>query len=182
MYQRYHDEEWGVPVVDSQALFAKLVMEGMQAGLSWITVLRKREHMRSCFYGFDPYKLARYGTRRVDTWMQDPGLIRNRAKLTAMVHNAQRYKEVPDFARLVWQYAPRTAVRRKTAQDVPAHTLESKAMSRMLKQLGFKFVGPTICYAFMQSMGLANDHTRNCHRYQPCEAQRRAARQLVETD
>lgn len=174
-YQRYHDIEWGVPVRDSQALFAKLVLEGMQAGLSWITVLRKREHMRRCFYNFDPAKLLRYGPRRIGAWMQDPGLIRNRSKLEAMIHNARCYQQIPDFTALVWDFAPRKSTHRLRTAQVPAQTPDSQALSATLKYAGFKYVGPTICYAFMQSMGLVNDHVGLCHRYDVCEQARLSA-------
>ena len=166
LYVAYHDEEWGVPVTDEQALFERLMLEGMQAGLSWWTVLKKREHMRSVFYDFDPHKLARYGGRRMDRWLADAGLIRHRGKLDALVTNARAYLDLPDnFSALLWTFAPDT----RDAKAVPSETPESRAMSKALKKAGFRFVGPTICYAFMQSVGMVNDHHPECFRFTACD-------------
>jgi DNA-3-methyladenine glycosylase I len=168
---QYHDEEWGVPVHDDQRLFEFLVLEGAQAGLSWDTVLRKRESYRAAFNHFDPAAVARYASEEIDRLLADPGLIRNRLKIAAAIENARAFlavqQEFGSFDTYVWRFVG--GVPRKSAwhclSEVPAHTPESDAMSRDLRRRGFKFAGSTICYAFMQAIGMVNDHTTDCFRY-----------------
>lgn len=165
-----------MPLRDSKALFALLQLEGMQAGLSWITILKKRAHMTKVFHRFAPRALVTKGPQQMDTWLKDPGLIRNRLKLSALITNAQAFLDYEKangkdaFADLIWQHVNHRPVQNsfKTARDVPAETPTSTAMSKQLKKLGFRFVGPTICYAFMQSAGLVNDHTHGCFRRSEC--------------
>ncbi len=167
----YHDREWGVPVHDDHLLFEFLILEGAQAGLSWDTILKKRESYRSAFDHFDAEKIARYDGRKVQSLLHDEGIVRNRLKIAASVQNARAFlqvqKEFGSFDRYIWQFVggkPRVnAVR--ALKDVPARTAESDAMSRDLKKRGFTFVGSTICYAFMQATGMVNDHLVNCFRY-----------------
>ena len=170
LYLRYHDEEWGVPVHDDRHFFEMLVLEGAQAGLAWITILRKREGYRDAFDGFDPAAVARYDDRRVEALLANPAIVRNRLKVQSAVGNARAFLRVQDehgsFDRYVWRFVdgrPRQN-RWRTMADVPAETAESRAMSRDLKRRGFRFVGPTICYAFMQATGLVNDHLVDCFR------------------
>ena len=170
LYLRYHDEEWGVPVHDDRHFFEMLVLEGAQAGLAWITILRKREGYRDAFDGFDPAAVARYDARRVEALLANPAIVRNRLKVQSAVGNARAFLRVQDehgsFDRYVWRFVdgrPRQN-RWRTMADVPAETAESRAMSRDLKRRGFRFVGPTICYAFMQATGLVNDHLVDCFR------------------
>ena len=167
-YVAYHDDEWGVPLRDDRALFELLTLEGAQAGLSWLTILRKRDGYRKAFDGFDAEKIARYTPKRIEKLLADPGIVRNRLKVESTVDNAQRIVELDvPFSELVWSFVggePKPN-RFKTVQDIPAETAESKAMSKELKKRGFRFVGPTVCYAFMQSAGLVNDHTTDCYRY-----------------
>lgn len=171
LYVAYHDTEWGVPVRDDRALFEKLVLEGFQAGLSWITILRKRDAFRAAFDGFEPGQIARYQPEKLASLMADPGIVRNRAKIEATVANARAWLAVmesgPGFADFVWGFVDGRPIRNapRSMADVPAETAESRAMSRELKRLGFKFCGPTICYAFMQSMGLVDDHLVSCFRF-----------------
>ena len=166
----YHDEEWGVPERDERALFELLTLEGAQAGLSWSTILRKREGYRRAFEGFDPERVARFRTRDVERLLADPGIVRNRLKVESTVNNAQRLLELRDevgFGDYLWSFVdgePRVNRWRKLA-EIPAETAESKAMSKDLKRRGFRFVGPTVCYAFMQAAGLVNDHVTCCFRY-----------------
>jgi len=171
LYCAYHDEEWGVPLHDEHSLFEFLILEGAQAGLSWITILRKRENYRAAFDQFDPVRVARYGASKIESLLQNPGIVRNRLKIEAAVNNAQKFLEVQDkygsFDRFIWQFAggkPRQNLWRRH-DDVPASTPESDAMSKELKRLGFKFVGTTICYSHMQATGMVNDHTINCFRH-----------------
>ena len=171
LYIRYHDEEWGVPLHDDRRLFEFLILEGAQAGLSWITILKKRESYRRAFSEFDPERVARYTARRVEKLLGNPGIVRNRAKVESAILNAQRYLDVQDqfgsFDRYVWDFVggkPRQNRFRRMSQ-IPANTPDSDALSRDLKKRGFKFVGPTICYAFMQAVGMVNDHLVNCFRY-----------------
>jgi DNA-3-methyladenine glycosylase I len=172
----YHDEEWGVPVRDERRLFEFLILEGAQAGLSWETILRKREHYRSAFDGFDPQKIARYGAAHKRRLLADPGIVRNRAKIDAAVVNARCYLRVQDefggFARYVWGFVDGRPVqgRRRRLADVPASTAISDALAADLKRRGFKFVGSTIMYAFMQAVGMANDHDAGCFRYRALAA------------
>lgn len=173
LYMEYHDQEWGVPVADEQALFERLVLEGMQAGLSWLTVLKKREHMRSRFFGFDPARLARAKEADFDGWLGDAGLIRHRGKLEAMVNNARRVVDLDGaFSELLWSAVdgvPRQN-RFRSLSKVPSETAESKALAKRLKAAGFGFVGPTTCYAFMQSAGLVNDHLISCAAHERCRS------------
>jgi DNA-3-methyladenine glycosylase I len=170
LYITYHDEEWGVPVHDDRRLFEMLILEGAQAGLSWITILRRRESYRQAFDGFDPEAVAAYGPEKVAALLQDPGIIRNRAKIDAAVANARAFLAVRDelgsLDSLLWRFVGgRPLQNRWHRSEVPAETAESKAMSKELKRRGFGFVGPTICYAFMQAVGMVNDHTVDCFRH-----------------
>jgi len=172
-YVRYHDDEWGVPVHDDRRLFEMLCLEGAQAGLSWLTILRKREHYRRAFDDFDPQRMARYTPRRIERLLQDPGIVRNRLKVEAFVGNARAYLDLVEggtsLAGHVWQFAPAAKRRRrwKTLGEIPAATPASDALSADLKRRGFKFVGSTICYAFMQAVGLVDDHQQRCWRAAP---------------
>ncbi len=174
LYVAYHDEEWGVPEWDDRALYEKLVLDGFQAGLSWITILRKRDNFRRAFDGFEPEKIARYTARKKDALMQDAGIVRNRLKVEGAVLSARAWLEVmekgPGFSALLWDFLdgkPRVN-EFKSLKQVPAETPVSKAMSRELAARGFKFVGPTIVYAFMQAVGMVNDHLTTCHRHAAC--------------
>ena len=158
----YHDTEWGRPVTDDRRLFEKLCLEGFQAGLSWLTILRKRAHFREVFAGFDPEAVAAFTARDVERLAAEPGIVRNRAKIQATIDNARALGELDSLSDLVWSYAPAPGPAPKAPDDIPAQTQESKALSLALKARGFRFVGPTICYAFMQSMGLVNDHIADC--------------------
>lgn len=167
----YHDEEWGVPVHDDYRLFEFLILEGAQAGLSWTTILNKRENYRKAFDGFRPEKIARYGAREVKRLLADPGIVRNRLKIAATINNAKRFAAVRDefgsFDTYLWSFVGGQPIqhRRRRMADVPARTAESDAMSRDLLQRGFKFVGSTICYALMQATGMVNDHLVTCPRH-----------------
>jgi len=171
LYLDYHDREWGVPHHDDRALFELLILEGAQAGLSWITILRKRENYRRAFAGFDPRKVARFDGRRIQILLRDPGIVRNRAKVQGTVRNARAFleagKEHGSFDRYVWSFVGGKPIRNRwpTLKDVPAETAESRALSKDLRARGFTFVGPTICYAFMQATGLVNDHITSCFRH-----------------
>ncbi len=167
----YHDREWGVPVHDDAKIFEFLVLEGMQAGLSWSTILHKRENFRKAFDNFDIEKVARYDGRKIRSLLSDKGIVRNRLKIEAVVNNAREFIRVRDefgsFDRYVWQFVggkPKVNLW-KTLKKIPASTIESDAMSRDLKERGFKFVGTTICYAHMQATGMVNDHVMTCFRY-----------------
>ena len=171
LYEAYHDEEWGVPVHDDRVLFEFLLLEGAQAGLSWSTILKKRENYRKAFARFDPSRVAKFDKARVRKLLGDPGIVRNRLKVASSVLNAQLFlavqKEFGSFDKYIWQFTGSRPKRNawKTHKKIPATTLESDAMSKDLKQRGFKFVGSTICYAFMQATGMVNDHTTDCFRY-----------------
>jgi DNA-3-methyladenine glycosylase I len=171
LYEAYHDREWGVPERNDRALFEKLILDGFQAGLSWITILRKRDNFRRAFDGFDPEKIARYRAPRIEKLMSDAGIIRNRQKIEGTVTNARAYldlrEELGSFSNFLWQFTDgRTLVNRfETIKQIPAKSPESEAMSKVLVKRGFRFVGPTICYAFMQAIGMVNDHTVDCFRY-----------------
>ncbi len=174
LYLAYHDEEWGVPEFDDRALYEKLVLDGFQAGLSWITILRKRENFRRAFDDFVPEKIARYRPNKIERLMQDAGIVRNRAKIEGTVLSAKGWIEVmekgPGFAKLLWDFVdgrPKVNTYRTTAQ-VPAETPLSRAIAKELSQRGFKFCGPTIVYAFMQAVGMVNDHLITCHRHEDC--------------
>ena len=168
LYIAYHDEEWGVPCHDDRALFERLLLEGFQAGLSWITILRKRENFIAAFDGFDPVRIAEYGPGDVDRLMSDPGIVRNRLKIASAITNAQAFLEVQSefgsFDSYIWRFAPPGTAPRYSLADIPASTPESDTMSKDLKRRGFRFVGTTICYAFMQSAGMVDDHTQDCFR------------------
>ena len=171
LYIVYHDEEWGLPVYDDQALFAKLLLDGAQAGLSWITILRKRQNYYTAFDSFDPEKMARYDDAKIAELLANPGIVRNRQKVNAFVRNAQAYlrlrSEMSSFSGYLWGFVGGTPIVNtwKTMAELPATSPESEAMSKALKQCGFSFVGPTICYAFMQAVGMVNDHIVDCFRY-----------------
>jgi DNA-3-methyladenine glycosylase I len=171
LYISYHDQEWGVPEYDDQALYEKLVLDGFQAGLSWITILRKRENFRRAFDGFDPEKIARYRSAKIERLMKDAGIVRNRAKIEGAVLSARAWLEVmekgPGFSKLLWEFVDgRPKVNRfRSVRQVPAETAVSRAMSKELAQRGFKFCGPTIVYAFMQAVGMVNDHLLSCYRH-----------------
>ena len=171
LYVAYHDKEWGVPVHDDRRLFEFLILEGAQAGLSWITILRKRENYRQAFAGFDAGKVARFGARDVARLLADPGIVRNRLKVGAAISNAQRFLDVQEafgsFDAYIWRFVDGRPIinRWKTLKQVPASTQASDALSRDLKQRGFKFVGSTICYAHMQATGMVNDHLVGCFRH-----------------
>ncbi len=167
LYVAYHDEEWGVPSSDERHLFEMLVLEGAQAGLSWSTILHKRESYRSAFAGFDAAKVARFGARDVERLMDDAGIVRNRLKIESAIANAKAALEVGSLSDLMWSFVggePKVGGW-KAVSEIPAETDDSKAMSKELKRRGFRFVGPTVCYSFMQACGLVNDHTTNCFRY-----------------
>lgn len=171
LYIRYHDEEWGVPIYDDQLLFAKLILDGAQAGLSWITILRKRENYWAAFDQFNPEKIARYDEAKISELLQNPGIVRNRLKVQAAIKNAQGYLDIMEkegsFSRFLWDFVDGRPLQNswRSLSDVPAETAVSQAMSKALKQRGFSFVGPTIVYAFMQAVGLCNDHLVECFRY-----------------
>jgi DNA-3-methyladenine glycosylase I len=173
IYVDYHDREWGVPNGDSQKLFEKIILEGFQAGLSWITILRKREHFRKVFDGFDAAKIARYGQKKKDALLADPGIVRNRLKVDAAVENARAYLDLSEkqsFAAFLWDFVDGVPVQNgfKALSDIPGSTPVSKAISKELKARGFRFVGPTTVYAMMQSAGMVNDHLTSCHRHDDC--------------
>jgi DNA-3-methyladenine glycosylase I len=171
LYQSYHDTEWGVPLHEDQRLFEFLILEGAQAGLSWITILRKRENYRTAFDNFDATRIAGYGANKIELLLQNAGIVRNRLKVEAAVINAQKFLEVQaefgSFDQFIWQFVDGKPKQNKwrSLADIPASTAESDAMSKELKRRGFKFVGPTICYAHMQATGMVNDHTMNCFRH-----------------
>lgn len=171
-YKAYHDEEWGVPEYDSQALYEKLILDGFQAGLSWITILRKRENFKVAFDGFDPAIIARYDEAKVEGLMQNSGIVRNRAKILGTIAGAKLFLEIEEkeegFSNLLWQYLDGRPLQnnRTSMAAVPAETELSQRISKDLKKRGFKFVGPTIVYAFMQAVGMVNDHVVGCPRHQ----------------
>ncbi|MCP1306905.1 DNA-3-methyladenine glycosylase I [Paenibacillus tyrfis] len=171
LYIDYHDKEWGVPVHDDRKLFEMLILEGAQAGLSWYTVLKKRDRYREAFDGFDPRAVAAYDDAKLDELLGDPGLIRNRLKMRAAVTNAKAFlavqEEFGSFDRYIWQFVGGDTIRNRwqSLKEVPASTPESDAMSKALKKCGFTFVGSTICYAFMQATGMVMDHTADCFRF-----------------
>lgn len=169
-YIRYHDQEWGVPVHDDRALFEFLVLEGAQAGLSWITILNKRENYRRAFDNFDATRIAQYDRKRLRMLLLDPGIVRNRLKIESAIQNARAFlgvqREFASFDRYIWQFVGgKPKVNPWKIRNLPARTAESDAMSKDLKRRGFNFVGSTICYAFMQAVGLVNDHAPDCFRY-----------------
>ncbi|MDG1708630.1 MAG: DNA-3-methyladenine glycosylase I [Emcibacteraceae bacterium] len=173
IYTAYHDDEWGVPVYDGRALWEKLILDGFQAGLSWITILKRRDNFIKAFDGFDPIKIAAYGDDDIERLMNDKGIIRNRLKIVATIKNAQIYLDIESekeggFSELMWSYTGGKVKKNKVASlsDLPTQSSESEAMSKDLKKRGFKFCGPTICYAFMEAVGIINDHLMTCHRYE----------------
>ena len=171
LYEKYHDTEWGVPVHDDRRFFEFLILEGAQAGLSWITILKKRENYRRLFAEFDPQKVARFNAANIQKLLTDPGIVRNRLKVNATVVNAKAFLRVQEefgsFDRYIWQFVGGSPVRNKgsSLKELPARTVISDSMSKDLLKRGFKFVGSTICYAFMQATGLVNDHTSDCFRH-----------------
>ena len=167
LYKSYHDTEWGVPLRDPRRLFELLCLEGAQAGLAWITILRKREGYRAAFDGFDIERMAAYGDDDRARLLADAGIVRNRAKVNAFIGNAAIWRDMDDPVGMIWSFVDgRQVVNRwRTMDELPAETHVSKALSRALRDRGFRFVGPTICYAFMQSAGLVNDHLLECHRH-----------------
>jgi DNA-3-methyladenine glycosylase I len=174
LYVAYHDEEWGVPERDDRALYEKLVLDGFQAGLSWITILRKREAFRRAFDDFAPDKIARYSKRKVEALMQDQGIVRNRAKIEGAIASARAWLEIMEngsgFGTYLWDFVGGKPIvnRRRRMADIPAETELSRAISKDLKARGFKFCGPTIIYAFMQATGMVNDHLTMCPRHAAC--------------
>jgi DNA-3-methyladenine glycosylase I len=172
IYIDYHDKEWGNPVYDDQKLFEILILEGAQAGLSWITILKKRENYRQAFDGFDAQKIANYSEEKIEELMNNAGIVRNRLKINAAIQNAKAFlaiqKEFGTFAQYIWQFVGGKPVLNhwETLRDVPTSTKESDAMSKDLKKRGFTFVGTTICYSFMQATGMVNDHVKDCFCYQ----------------
>lgn len=178
-YTRYHDEEWGVPLTRDEALFEKLVLEGFQAGLSWLTILRKRQNFRRAFDGFDAQRIARYRAKDVARLMKNDGIIRNRAKIEATIDNAGAYLRLSERTTLkdfLWGFLEDGPIqnRHRKLSDIPAQTDLSRRISKALKAEGFRFVGPTTVYAFMQSAGIVNDHLVGCHRHAPCAKLQRA--------
>ena len=177
LYCHYHDTEWGRPILDSKALFSKLIQDGMQAGLSWITILRKRDNILKAFDNLDPDIIAHYTDTDRTRLLNTEGIIRSRLKIDAAIHNARifiqmRDQEHMDFSDFLWQFTGHETLQNQwhDQKDVPAQSPQSKAMSKALKQRGFKFTGPVILYAFMQAVGMINDHTINCHAYKICQA------------
>jgi DNA-3-methyladenine glycosylase I len=175
LYVTYHDTDWGVPEADDRALFEKLVLDGFQAGLSWITILRKRENFRKSLNGFDALQIAGYGPQKLDALMQDAGIVRNRAKIEGLVPSARVFLDIQEkqgFARYLWNFVDGKPIQNnlRSRSDVQAETRISQAISKDLKARGFKFCGPTIVYAFMQACGLVNDHLVGCYRHAEVEA------------
>lgn len=171
LYIHYHDTEWGIPLHDDKKLFEMLILEGVQAGLSWITVLRKRENYRKAFDNFNAEKIAQYNAKKISSLLKNEGIIRNRLKIEAAVTNAKAFlkvqKEFGSFNAYIWQFVNGKPIvnKRKSVKEIPPYTPESEAMSKDLKKRGFRFVGSTICYAFMQACGMVNDHETKCFRY-----------------
>lgn len=173
LYVAYHDEEWGVPKTNARALFEKLVLEGFQAGLSWITILRKRENFRAAFDNFDAEAMAGYGARKINSLMADAGIVRHRGKIEAAISNAQAFLDLeagPGFSRFLWSFVDGKPKQSRYARmtEIPTRTPESIALAKALKQRGFRFFGPTTAHAFMQSVGMVNDHLTSCYRRSEC--------------
>lgn len=175
IYEAYHDTEWGVPEYDSRALWEKLVLDGFQAGLSWITILKKREAFREAFEGFDPERVARMGESDVERLLGNPGIVRHRGKIESAIRGARVFVEMDDFSGMIWSYMDGVPLQNRfmTLDEVPARTSLSTRISRDLKMQGFNFCGPTIVYAWMQACGLVNDHLVSCHRHEPVRAMAR---------
>jgi DNA-3-methyladenine glycosylase I len=171
LYVAYHDKEWGVPLHTDQQLFEFLILEGAQAGLSWLTILKKREAYRKAYHQFDAEKIARFNSRSIERLLNNPGIVRNRLKIEASIDNARAFLDIQNafgnFDSYIWQYVDHHPIqnRWRHLKDIPVSTKESIQMSKDLKQRGFRFVGPTICYAFMQAVGMVNDHVTDCFRY-----------------
>jgi DNA-3-methyladenine glycosylase I len=171
LYIRYHDQEWGVPVYDDWLIFEFLILEGAQAGLSWLTILKKRENYRVAFDHFDPQRVAHYDENKIEQLLSNPGIVRNRRKVESAINNARAFLEVQNefgsFAEYIWRFVGGKPIinTRRTMEEIPAQTDESVTMSKDLVRRGFKFVGPTICYAHMQATGMVNDHVVDCFRY-----------------
>ncbi|MCB0744855.1 MAG: DNA-3-methyladenine glycosylase I [Ignavibacteriae bacterium] len=171
LYEKYHDEEWGVPAHDDRHLFEMINLEGAQAGLSWITILKKRENYKKLFDNFDAYKISKYSENKIEMLLQNPGIVRNKLKVNSVVTNAKAFlkiqKEFGTFDKYIWQFVGGKPIKNrfKTLSNLPTKTEISDAMSKDLKKRGFKFVGSTICYAFMQATGMVNDHTSECFRF-----------------
>ena len=171
LYIDYHDNEWGIPLHDDRKLFEFIILEGVQAGLSWETVLKTRENYRTAFNNFDPTKISRYGNKKIEALLDDKGIIRNRLKIVSAINNAKRFLEVQEefgsFDSYIWKFVAGKPIlnRYKSVKEIPAATEISDSMSKDLKKRGFTFVGPTICYAHMQATGMVNDHVVNCYRY-----------------
>ncbi len=174
IYIEYHDEEWGVPVHDDRKHFEFVVLESAQAGLSWITILKRRENYREAFDNFDPEKVAKYDDKKIEELLKNKGIIRNRKKVEAAVANAKAFLKIQEefgsFDNYIWQFVGGNTIKNswKTLEELPAKTVESEALSKDLKKRGFKFIGPTICYSHMQAAGLVNDHLVDCFRYEEC--------------
>ncbi|GAB5381653.1 MAG: DNA-3-methyladenine glycosylase I [Aliiglaciecola sp.] len=174
IYQDYHDNVWGRPVYDPQELFAKLCLDGQQAGLSWITILKKQPNYEDAFCHFDPYKIATFTDQDVEVLMQNTGIVRNRLKINSIIKNAKAYIKLEDqgtnFSEFIWSFVEHSTINNAwpNLEDVPVSTPNSDKMAKALKKAGFSFVGTTICYAFMQAVGLVNDHTTDCHCYNVC--------------
>lgn len=179
LYVDYHDREWGVPMHDERTLFEMLVLDGAQAGLSWITILKKRDNYRAAFDNFDAHKMARYGERKVQALLNNPGIVRNRLKIAAAIQNAKMLLQLQEqeggLAEHLWRYVDGKPIINawRSIKEVPARTPLSDTISKDLTRRGFKFVGPTICYAFMQAMGMVNDHTTDCFRHRELGGKRR---------
>lgn len=175
LYQKYHDEEWGVPSYDDETLFEFLILEGAQAGLSWITILKKRENYRKAYNDFNPEKMARYSEKKIERLIQNEGIIRNELKIRSAITNAKCYLELCEqegsLSSYLWNYVDGKPIQNqwKTLEEVPASTELSDTISKDMKKRGFKFFGTTICYAFMQAVGMVNDHTTDCFRYKKCK-------------
>lgn len=176
IYQDYHDNVWGRPVHDAQELFAKLCLDGQQAGLSWITILKKQANYEEAFCGFDPYKIVQFNEANVEALMLNAGIVRNRLKINSIIKNAKAYIELEEqginFNEFIWSFVNHSPIANswKTLEEVPVSTEQSDNMAKALKKAGFSFVGTTICYAFMQAVGIVNDHTTDCHCYDACDA------------
>ncbi len=177
LYVSYHDKEWGVPELDARALYEKLILDGFQAGLSWITILRKRENFRNAFDGFEPQKIARYSEKKVERLLTDEGIIRHRGKIEGAIKNARSYLEIEEkepggFAHFIWKFVDGKPLQNTLAsvKDAQAETEMSRALSKELRKRGFTFVGPTIVYAFAQAVGMVNDHMVSCFRHKECAA------------
>jgi DNA-3-methyladenine glycosylase I len=179
LYIAYHDQEWGVPLHDERRLFEMLILEGAQAGLSWITILRKRDNYRAAFDGFDPHKMARYSARKMETLLGNPGIVRNRLKVAAAIQNAKALLTLQGqeggLDDYLWRYVEGKPIVNawRSLKEIPPRTPLSDAVSKDLTRRGFKFVGSTICYAFMQAVGMVNDHTTDCFRHKGAKAGRR---------